>query len=270
MRGFSTLARTPDQTVIDPYWGNVVYYSRFEDAATAESELSPSNITLTGVGGLVGTTTSQSKFGSYSGEKYNQPSGGARYWTMSSSVPFQWGTADYTVECWLYVQRLVYPDRASSSHNYPIVSFNNFQNNVSGGPTIPLLMTYVSGGTETGTGTTTWQTTGGTWKMSFYDNTAIGNPQHTTSWTTGQWNHFSCCRSGGTIYMSVNGVVQNLGTSTKDWSSTNIVNSRIGTDGYNEYNVHYFLDELRITRGIARYTSNFAVQTKAFPTLTLR
>lgn len=86
----------------------------------------------------------------------------------------------------------------------------------------------------------------------------------TTSVATGTWYHVACVRSGSTFYLFLDGVSQGTGT----FSGTIYINSsnprigaaRDGTLGYNGW-----LDDFRITKGVARYTSNFTPPTAAFP-----
>lgn len=79
-----------------------------------------------------------------------------------------------------------------------------------------------------------------------------------------QWYHIAITRSGTTIRAFQDGVL--LGTAT---SSDNLISSASLNIGYNEDGgIQYFngyLDEVRITNGVARYTSNFTAPTAAFP-----
>lgn len=251
MLNYGRNAGLTNPEVIDPYWDRVVLYLRGDNNLTDETGLN--TVTATGT---ASSSSGQSKFGGYS---LYRLAGAGNYFSLSNPAPFRWGTADFTVEFWLWV--VGFTDSVSAAHNYPLLSFNTYANGVNGGPTEPLMLQYDSGGTAGS------PNTGGSWRMAFYDNTAIGAPLNSNTFTTGQWNHFACSRSGGTIYLSVNGKVQNLGTSTKNWSSTNINNVRIGLDAYSNV-VTYYMDEVRVTDGIARYTSNFVVPVKQFPTRT--
>lgn len=81
------------------------------------------------------------------------------------------------------------------------------------------------------------------------------------------WYHVAVCRGSGTTRMFVNGT--QVGSSYAD--SNVYVNSTgrpiigasgnsLGTSALNGY-----IDDLRITKGIARYTANFSIPTAAFP-----
>ena len=91
-----------------------------------------------------------------------------------------------------------------------------------------------------------------------------------------QWVHFAFTRSSSTCRVFLNGVLQNIGTgapatvfsATSFSDSTNITSS--GTVGIGESignNIPFigYMDELRITKGIARYTSNFLPPPSIFP-----
>jgi hypothetical protein len=78
-----------------------------------------------------------------------------------------------------------------------------------------------------------------------------------------QWYHIAAVRSGTTMTMYLNGV--NVGSAT---STDNIVgtNCYIG-QSYDLYQATFgYIDDLRITKGVARYTSNFTPPTASFPT----
>ena len=81
-----------------------------------------------------------------------------------------------------------------------------------------------------------------------------------------QWYHFAICRSGTSVYVFLDGVEGDPpGTTSANFSST--YNLRIGTAGGGSLNPFKgYLDDIRITKGIARYTANFTPPTEAFPT----
>jgi hypothetical protein len=87
--------------------------------------------------------------------------------------------------------------------------------------------------------------------------------------STGQWYHVAVARSGTSTKMFINGT--QAGSTYTD--STVYTNSSLrpfiggdsnnpGTNGFNGY-----MQDLRITKGYARYTANFTPPTAAFPTL---
>ena len=79
--------------------------------------------------------------------------------------------------------------------------------------------------------------------------------------TTNTWYHIALVRNAGTSTLYVNGASVGSGTTTGNCSGTYLA---IG--GY--YNTSYlyqgYLDELRITKGVARYTGSFTTQSAEF------
>ena len=146
--------------------------------------------------------------------------------TARNNSLYGFGTGDFTVEAWVYIV---------SATQYACVV---------GGP---------SGGQ-------TWYLEySSTRGFYFYDNGASalnGN----SSVVTGAWKHLAVSRSGTTLRMFVDGVLTATHT-----SSTNIPSVVLAVGAYNDntYNVNGYIDDLRITRGYARYTANFTPPTTA-------
>jgi YD repeat-containing protein len=75
----------------------------------------------------------------------------------------------------------------------------------------------------------------------------------------GQWHHLAVVRSGGSIYAFVNGVRSVVTTalgSTPLYSNTG-VGRVIGGQSGADRALNGYIDEFRITKGVARYTANF-------------
>lgn len=81
--------------------------------------------------------------------------------------------------------------------------------------------------------------------------------------TTGLWYHIALVRNSGTTNLFLNGTL--TGTTTYSYNSLNLapyfgyykLNNTFGLNGY--------MDDLRITKGVARYTSNFTPPSAPFP-----
>ena len=91
--------------------------------------------------------------------------------------------------------------------------------------------------------------------------TAFGTSISTTTWT-----HIAIVRSGSTISCYKNGVA----SGTTITNSSNLVSNTygvyVGTGAGNQtLQLNGYIDDLRITKGYARYTSNFTPPTAAFP-----
>jgi hypothetical protein len=83
--------------------------------------------------------------------------------------------------------------------------------------------------------------------------------------TVGQWYHFACVRNGSTTTMYINGSSIGSGTSINITNSTGVV--YVGRYALSTgYDLNGYINDLRITKGYARYTANFTPPTQAFPT----
>lgn len=76
------------------------------------------------------------------------------------------------------------------------------------------------------------------------------------------WHHVAHCRSGNTHRIFFDGIIQ--GTYTDNTNYTGNAGVGIGySPSYNRFYGH--LDDIRITKGVARYTAAFTPPTQAFP-----
>lgn len=88
-----------------------------------------------------------------------------------------------------------------------------------------------------------------------------------TSWSpsTGVWYHVAVSREGTSFKLWVNG--EQIGSTLTDSDSTPQLAASLTLGKWGASNASYFygyLDEVRISKGIARYTSNFDPPTKQF------
>lgn len=95
-----------------------------------------------------------------------------------------------------------------------------------------------------------WQSPYGT--VNIFNNTY-------TSMNDGNWHHLAVVRSGGTITMYFDGVAQ---TNTAS-NGTNYDRSDYPFSIANDGALNAYIDDLRITKGFARYTENFTPPTQA-------
>ena len=173
-------------------------------------------------------STSVKKYGTGS-ISFNGSSG---YLSTLGSPLHVFGTGDFTIECWLNITSLnggtlIDFRPASTNGDYPLVyqAGSGFE-------------FYASGATRISSG----------------------------SITTGTWFHFALCRSGSSMKMFFDGtqtgstytasVNYTVGTKLGIGTSTFALDSSI-LDGY--------IDDLRITKGFARYTATFTPPTAALP-----
>lgn len=121
----------------------------------------------------------------------------------------------------------------------------------------------------------TWTT--GSWALYLNDSGGSGYPSWwnqtgpytlSTSGATvndGSWHHIALVRNGATMTMYIDGTSRgtlSIGTNTVGDTTTKLW---IGRDSSNVREWLGYMDDLRITKGYARYTSNFSVPTSAFP-----
>ena len=93
--------------------------------------------------------------------------------------------------------------------------------------------------------------------LSFYDGTERNS---SVTPTANVWSHIAAVYNGSTINLYLNGVsVLSNAVGNTDYSSPIYIGSYSTSQYFNGY-----IDELRITKGIARYTSNFTPSTTQF------
>jgi hypothetical protein len=188
------------------------------------------------VGGAA-ISTAQSKFGGSS----IYLDGTGDYLTFPSSQNFAMGTGDFTFEGWVY---------ATGSDAGDATGI--FQQGTSLFPTSASNSLAVA--IRPVSATVRWHTYA---KNTSQDSTA------TVSLNT--WYHFAFVRNGTTTTLYIDG--SSVITVTSD--TTNYTGTFLGIGSiYGTVNTNWegYIDDLRITKGVARYTSNFTPPTQAFPT----
>lgn len=179
-------------------------------------------------------STTQSKFGGSS--MYFDGTGD--WLSIPSSPNLAFGTGDFTIEFWVYY--------ASASANY--ILFDG------------------RGTAITNTGICIFTASDGT----FYVNKANGSLITTTNPSATTWHHIAFTRSGSSNKLFIDGT-QAGGTATDstDYSTSYPIGigNTLATAYQASYNLNGYIDDLRITKGVARYTANFTPPTAAFPLL---
>jgi hypothetical protein len=181
-------------------------------------------------------STAQSKFGGSS--MYFD---GASYCVSPNTQNIELGGGDFTIELWLYVP-------------------GGFSASAKG---------VISKGTVGNSGDSAWSLESNGANLTFYGPPSLTTYFTTTSqpWTSG-WTHIAITRSGSSSRLFVNGTQQGstYGTLTTFATGGNIY---VGTGWFaptGRYMPAGYLQDVRITNGYARYTSNFTPPTAAFPT----
>ena len=180
-------------------------------------------------------STAQSKFGG--GSMYFD--GAGDYLTQPSSQNFNFGTGDFTMEGWFYQTGL-----ASS---YPAIISNPLAFNQAGA--WGLLSSHASTGVR---------------KLQFFCyNADSSNPflLGTTTLSDNTWYYFALTRSGTTFRLFLNGTVE--ATATFSGSLTSVSSSLVVGINQTSYPFQGYINDLRITKGYARYTTTFTPPTSA-------
>lgn len=145
------------------------------------------------------------------------------------------------------------PSAAASNYGFGTgawtIEFFLYANSVSGNQNI-----YVGGGAGTtdpliylAGASMTYYTAGGSVSIS------------SSNLSTSTWYHIAVCRSGSTTKMFIDGTAVNAGVT----DNTNYA-SNTPTIGYSGGSFNGYIDEVRIYKGYAAYTSNFTAPTAAF------
>jgi len=97
----------------------------------------------------------------------------------------------------------------------------------------------------------------------FYATGEVGASDFAQTWSTGTWYHVAVTKSGTTLRGFVDGVL--VGTRTESNTYNNTTTLYIGARSGSAWDFDGYIDDLRMTQGVARYTANFSVPTAAFP-----
>jgi hypothetical protein len=184
-------------------------------------------------GGAVNTSTTQTKFGSASAEFDDSTS----YLTVPDSVDWDFYNGDFTIDFWVYLNSL------SSGSQFFIGQYESASINY---------QFYFD------------QTFG------FVHAIEDGGPQHavmiqnnTTGWSANTWHHVALTRSGNTWRIFLDGTQV---VTTNDSGPIGDMTGPlwIGAFGNNTVFLDGYMDELRIIKGTAVWTSNFTPPISAY------
>jgi hypothetical protein len=111
------------------------------------------------------------------------------------------------------------------------------------------------------TGTTSGLVFGFDGNKVYMGNGAVLGTTGTTTLSTGQFYHIAAVKNGSNVQFYVNGTADGSAFSFTPNASQYIY---IGSDGAAGNQLNAYIDDLRITRGIARYTANFTAPVAPF------
>ncbi len=213
----------------DPYFANVSLLLRGDGAngSTVFTDSSLNNFTMSSFGNAQ-ISTVESKYGGSS--MYFD--GAGDYIQSPSSSAFAYGTGDFTVEMWLY------PINGVSG-------FRTFYNNL------------LSAGNNNGFYLWTQPASAGFYSIDLLpSDVAYIIDSSGNNIAAAAWSHFAVCRSGTTVRIFVNGSQVSTATMTTNITATQIrLANPLGNSSGADWNG--YIDDLRITKGVARYTANF-------------
>lgn len=185
-------------------------------------------------------STAQSKFGGSSGLF----DGDADWLSVANSTAYQFGTGDFTIEAWVYT--LSQQNSFSSIVGSGVGTFSTGA---------VFLMNY-------GVSVTTTLIR----KIGF--GTPASNPTvlSTTVINTGAWYHVAVTRNSSTVRLFINGSLEATAVNNEsiNLSASGLQIGRNGWDGAQGY-WNGYIDELRITKGVARYIASFTPPTAQYP-----
>ena len=214
----------------DPYFANVSLLLHMDGAngSTTFTDNSNNNYTVT-ANGNAQISTAQSKFGGASGYF----DGNNDFLSIPSNTSNAIGTGNWTIETWIYTQT------TSGSRGIVGMSIVSLNQGIIIRQDGAKIRYWVNG----------------------YQNIITSS----SNIAANTWYHIALVRNGGTTTLYINGVANATSNITPVFgTNTNYV---IGKT-YTNYDLEGFLgyiDDLRITKGIARYTSNFTPPTAPFP-----
>jgi hypothetical protein len=100
-------------------------------------------------------------------------------------------------------------------------------------------------------------------KLVFFTNSAANITTGTTSVTTNTWHHAAVSRSSGVTRIFLNGVLEGTLSDTYNYATATACIG--GTGNFIQSVWAGYVDDVRITQGVGRYTANFTPPTAEFP-----
>jgi len=221
--------------------GTAVYTANFTPSTTPLTAITNTSLLVRGDTGAfydlsnngngmtsTGTTEVTTQFKRFGSESGVYTGTGRQ--SVTNATNLQFGSGDYTIEAWVYR------------------------------PSATLLRTLLSkGGAATG-----WLLQINSSQQVIFTVTSTIILTSTTTITAGTWTHVAITRSGTSTRLFVGGNLEATATDSTAFSQTE--NLSIGVDRSNTSGLNGYLDDIRITKGVARYTATFTPPTATFPT----
>lgn len=236
---FNPPVRFSSHTSTDPYFSNVVLGLHCNGAVGSTNIIDVKGKAVTAVGNAQLSAT-QSKFGPTA--CYFDGTGDCI--TTPYTADFDFGAGNFTIEMWIH----------PTGNNVNTSRFWNSNGDYYHQVDI--------GYSETGYLTCYMSSTGSSWNIIAAP--AIAQLPHN------QWYHIAIVRSGGSAFAFVNGAMYTLSTglgATVLANGTNGATTRSigGQSGGVNRSFNGYIDDVRVTKGVARYTAAFTPSRTPFP-----
>lgn len=208
---------------VDPFSANVVSLLHFDGTDESTTFADAAGKVWSAVGNAK-IDSAQSRFGGTSGNF----DGAGDNINSSSHEDFGFGAGDFTVEGWAY--------QAGASGAFCLFDNRSAANQGFG--------LYAGGGTGIGAG-----------KLTYFDNSAAIAIYASTAMPVNSMFHWAVTRNGSTVRLFQNGTLVGSGTDSRTFASS--AAPFIGASYVNSQNFAGWVDEVRVTKGVARYTADF-------------
>lgn len=233
--------RNKSSGLVDPYFNKVSLLMKMDSAATNANFIDVSgNHPIITPNGLASISEERAKFGARSAKFVQGAYGVNNNLTFPSSKSLFLDINDFTIEFWVYLN-------ATGIGYQPFIS-----SYAAGDATSWIILTEASNPLYF------YASSGAGWNIGI-STSAIPEAQ--------KWHHVAVTRRGVVFQLFFNGI--SVGSTTSAASIYN-TNCTIAVGGYKflpsgQRTFGGYLDEVRITNGVCRYYSNFAVPTMGFP-----
>lgn len=222
-----TIPAAASQVTHDPYWSSVTMLAHFDNNFTNSSPLGSSGFTQFTSPNQCTSSSVQSQFGGFS-----CLSAAAAHGCFAANAGYSFGTADYTVEFWLWLSTV------TTAQN--IVDFRSTA--IQATPVI-----YVTGGT-----------------VRVFINNADRITSGAAAIVANTWTAIAWSRVSATTRLFIGGV--QAGSNYSDTNNSAGGQITVGTfNGAASGIANGYIDELRVTTGVGRYAANYTPQTVAWP-----
>jgi len=214
---------------VDTYTKLMLY---MDESPFVDSSASAHSLTLNGG---IARTAAQSKFGGYSAY-FDDIDDSIK---VSHSTDFDFGTGDYTIDFWMY-------DSVQSSNAYLFDRSDNTDSFANLGlQFLPNghLRLLVDDGTDTAY--------------------AIFQ-EGTTSIGSGSWYHIALVRDSGTTKLFIQGNLEFSNAAAYNVNYTKPLTIGVSESGTGDQFYNGYIDEFRVSKGIARWTTNFTPPTQQY------